>query len=294
MKILTFLNNVQRPDVINEGLYKAKALASTIKLALDFDVSTTTKQFTSEPLRPEDLQIGYAVKSQEIFDLAKSTGKSFDVSFLVFNANHISPMPTNPRCDGRNISMPEHWYGIHNSDVFAEFLLHELCHHFEQGNGGVDRTHDYHPDFSQKPRVDWYLHILKDYVPKKRWNYFTPEEKTGSQGTIADLKPDFVDRMDIAAEYTTQRCKEIEIVRIPYVINSGYRSLEYNKKIGGSPTSGHITRDAADVRARNWLEVRLIVEGAIKAGITGITVYTNSPHVHLDMKPLRLEVKIKQ
>ena len=34
----------------------------------------------------------------------------------------------------------------------------------------------------------------------------------------------------------------------PIVINSGYRSPELNKKVGGSPTSNHLTGCAVDIR----------------------------------------------
>ena len=34
----------------------------------------------------------------------------------------------------------------------------------------------------------------------------------------------------------------------PIVMNSGYRSLELNKKVGGSPTSNHLTGCAVDIR----------------------------------------------
>ena len=34
----------------------------------------------------------------------------------------------------------------------------------------------------------------------------------------------------------------------PIVINSGYRSAELNKKVGGSPTSNHLTGCAVDIR----------------------------------------------
>ena len=34
----------------------------------------------------------------------------------------------------------------------------------------------------------------------------------------------------------------------PIIINSGYRSLELNKKVGGSPTSNHLTGCAMDIR----------------------------------------------
>ncbi|MBR2230006.1 MAG: hypothetical protein IJ886_07030 [Prevotella sp.] len=34
----------------------------------------------------------------------------------------------------------------------------------------------------------------------------------------------------------------------PIIINSGYRSPELNKKVGGSPTSNHLTGCAVDIR----------------------------------------------
>jgi len=120
-------------------------------------------------------------------------------------------------------------------------------------------------------------------TPETRWKHFKLTERTGSMGTIADLDPNFVDKIDKAREFAG----------IPFSINSGYRTVAFNASIGGSVTSPHINRTAVDVRARNWLEVRKIVEGAMKSGIIGITVYTNSLHVHLDMKSERLEVKSK-
>ena len=37
----------------------------------------------------------------------------------------------------------------------------------------------------------------------------------------------------------------------PIIINSGYRSPQLNKKIGGVPTSNHLTGCAADIRVEN-------------------------------------------
>ena len=39
-----------------------------------------------------------------------------------------------------------------------------------------------------------------------------------------------------------------EPVEAPIIINSGYRSSELNKKVGGSPTSNHLTGCAVDIR----------------------------------------------
>lgn len=132
-----------------------------------------------------------------------------------------------------------------------------------------------------RPRNRTIAYALKPVIKLKKkvvskWKYFKESEVVG-------LKPEFVDLLDKARGFAD----------ISFVITSGFRTPEKNKEVGGSPTSGHLDGTAADIRAQNWVEVRKIVDGASKAGITGITVYTNSKHVHLDLKPLRLEVKAK-
>ena len=53
----------------------------------------------------------------------------------------------------------------------------------------------------------------------------------------------------------TNLCKWLEVLRLragtPIRINSGYRSPQLNKKIGGVPTSNHLTGCAADIRVEN-------------------------------------------
>ena len=50
-------------------------------------------------------------------------------------------------------------------------------------------------------------------------------------------------------------CGWLEVLREryggPIIINSGYRSPQLNKKIGGVPTSNHLTGCAADIRVEN-------------------------------------------
>ena len=47
-------------------------------------------------------------------------------------------------------------------------------------------------------------------------------------------------------------CGWLEVLRDkaaqPIVINSGYRSSQLNRKVGGAPTSNHLTGCAADIR----------------------------------------------
>ena len=53
----------------------------------------------------------------------------------------------------------------------------------------------------------------------------------------------------------TNLCKWLEVLRLragtPIRINSGYRSPQLNKRIGGVPTSNHLTGCAADIRVEN-------------------------------------------
>jgi len=61
----------------------------------------------------------------------------------------------------------------------------------------------------------------------------------------------------------TNLCKWLEVLReraspdpskgrgAPIIINSGYRSSQLNKRIGGVPTSNHLTGCAADIRVEN-------------------------------------------
>ena len=63
----------------------------------------------------------------------------------------------------------------------------------------------------------------------------------------------------VAIENLKRLCKWLEHLRAQYnllyddgshpiVINSGYRSEEVNKRVGGSPTSNHLTGCAADIK----------------------------------------------
>lgn len=84
---------------------------------------------------------------------------------------------------------------------------------------------------------------------------------------------------------------ELQIVRDyigkPIVINSGYRSPNYNKKVGGAKNSQHLLGKASDIRiaGKTPLEIYLILEhliaiGKIKQG--GLGLYNT--FVHYDIR----------
>ena len=56
----------------------------------------------------------------------------------------------------------------------------------------------------------------------------------------------------VAIENLKRLCGWLEVLREQVghsiVINSGYRSPQLNKKVGGAPTSNHLTGCAADIR----------------------------------------------
>ena len=77
--------------------------------------------------------------------------------------------------------------------------------------------------------------------------HFTLGEVTKSKHTEVYNIPSH-----IAIENLKRVCEWLEVLRArartPVVINSGYRSPQLNKKVGGSSTSNHLTGCAVDIR----------------------------------------------
>ena len=77
--------------------------------------------------------------------------------------------------------------------------------------------------------------------------HFTLGEVTKSRHTEVYNIPSHV-----AIENLKRVCAWLEELRVraktPIVINSGYRSPQLNKKVGGSPTSNHLTGCAVNIR----------------------------------------------
>ena len=93
-------------------------------------------------------------------------------------------------------------------------------------------------------------------------------------------------------------CKDLEVVREkcgnhPISILSGYRTVSWNKHIGGADDSRHLYGDAADffvvgVDAKHVFEVCAVLQetGLIHCG--GLAYYAQRfPFVHLDIRGIR-------
>lgn len=68
-----------------------------------------------------------------------------------------------------------------------------------------------------------------------------------------------------------------------WVINSGYRTPDHNKKVGGSPNSSHIRGYALDVSCKDQKRRMSIVKSAIEEGFHRIGIYKT--FIHLDNDP---------
>lgn len=74
-----------------------------------------------------------------------------------------------------------------------------------------------------------------------------------------------------------------DIAGIPFVINSGYRCQEYNKRIGGVKGSAHTHGVAADIKVSDNRARYLILTALLKAGFNRIGVYSSFIHVDCDV-----------
>lgn len=70
---------------------------------------------------------------------------------------------------------------------------------------------------------------------------------------------------------------------VPFVINSGYRSQNHNKKVGGRFDSAHLRGYAADIACPNSTMRHKILKAAYKLGVPRIGIYDT--FIHLDNDP---------
>ena len=75
----------------------------------------------------------------------------------------------------------------------------------------------------------------------------------------------------------------------PIIINSGYRTLKYNKKIGGVSSSQHLLGKAADIRV-NGISPKELAKIAEKIGFNGIGIYKTFLHVDVRKEKARWNI----
>ncbi|MDR0206046.1 MAG: hypothetical protein LBI45_02150 [Bacteroidales bacterium] len=102
--------------------------------------------------------------------------------------------------------------------------------------------------------------------------YFTENEfrMASPQCSLQNMSQEFMDKLG----------RTREIAKIPFIINSAYRTEAHEKKMGRSGNSAHTEGCAADIKALDGRSKYLIVDAAIKAGFNRIGI--NANFIHLD------------
>ena len=93
-----------------------------------------------------------------------------------------------------------------------------------------------------------------------------------SKGSGKNMTRDFLKKLD----------KARELSGCSYVISSGFRSEETNKRVGGVPNSSHLKGCAADIVCKDSGTRQKIISGLIKAGFTRIGISKKGNFIHCD------------
>ena len=88
------------------------------------------------------------------------------------------------------------------------------------------------------------------------------------------IKKELIDKLEILRDRLEGK---------PLYINSGYRTPEHNKAVGGAPASKHMKGIAADVRKVDGYSIDEMAEIAEDVGFTGIGKYHTL--IHVDVRP---------
>jgi len=111
------------------------------------------------------------------------------------------------------------------------------------------------------------------YEPKFfSWSEFDSPDIEGSG--IANMDHDFVRILD----------KVREIYGRPIRINSGYRSIERNRLVGGAERSSHLYGVAADLGCDNSRDRHDLLQAIISVGITRMGIHDKFIHVDIDQQ----------
>tara|TARA_R110000764_G_scaffold2068_3_gene9006 strand:+ start:200 stop:583 length:384 start_codon:yes stop_codon:yes gene_type:complete len=118
---------------------------------------------------------------------------------------------------------------------------------------------------------------MKKKIKTPKSKYFKLEEFNCKDGTPVPEEyytnvQELMDNLDVIREH----------FGYPINVNSGYRTPDYNKSIGGAKNSQHLTATAADIRLNVTPSVvqkaikQLMEDGKIKKG--GLGIYSNFTH----------------
>lgn len=123
-------------------------------------------------------------------------------------------------------------------------------------------------------RANHYRDISADEWP---WPHFTPEEMACRGTGKLVVSVELMDKLERLRKRLGNR---------PLIVNSGYRTPEHNRKVGGVDDSQHLDGKAADIILANMDGAE--IEGhARQIGFTGIGRYPHKGIIHVDVGPAR-------
>ena len=121
-------------------------------------------------------------------------------------------------------------------------------------------------------KFDIWKKSIENIEKEMALKYFKLSEFDDAPGTGKNMKKDFLKKLD----------KARELSGCSYVISSGFRSKETNKRVGGVPNSSHLKGCAADIVCKDSGTRQKIVNGLIQAGFTRIGIADTFIHCDTD------------
>lgn len=83
-------------------------------------------------------------------------------------------------------------------------------------------------------------------------------------------------------EFLNKLDKARGLAGIPFKITSGYRTPEYNAKVGGVENSSHISYVAADISCTDSAARHIIITSLLSVGLNRIGIADTFIHVDMD------------
>ena len=96
------------------------------------------------------------------------------------------------------------------------------------------------------------------------------------------MEEEFLERLDLARD----------IAGFPFIINSGFRSIAHNKKVGGVKNSSHLLGWAADLHCGSGQRRFLMIEALLDAGFTRLGISGKGSFIHVDCDPNKPQMTI--
>jgi zinc D-Ala-D-Ala carboxypeptidase len=117
-----------------------------------------------------------------------------------------------------------------------------------------------------------------------RLKWFTLAEFSSPdcEGSGEMMEEEFLERLDLARD----------IAGFPFIINSGFRSIAHNKKVGGVKNSSHLLGWAADLHCGSGKRRFLMIEALLDAGFTRLGISGKGSFIHVDCDPEKPQMTI--